>query len=44
MIIQAVYTTGRALLEPDRANLSSKTEKLCELYLPCPAGRFSFQY
>ena len=42
--VSTTYTTDRALLEPDQANLSGKTEKLLGLYLLCPAGRFSFQY
>ena len=39
-----VYTTAQALLEPDLANLSGKSVKITELYLPCPTGRFSIQY
>ena len=42
--IRVVYTTVRALLEPDQANPSSKNVKTTDLYLPCPTGRFSVQY
>ena len=37
-----VYTTDPALLEPDQ--VSGKTVKIPELYLPCPNGKFSIQY
>ena len=42
--IQVVYTTARALLEPDQVNPSGKNVKITELYLPCSTGRFSVQY